>query len=97
MHNITDIKASLNHWLPSRDYVRAHPTDVDHWPYTRQFRGDPASHLATVWDRKAGFRPMESSCYVPEKVPQTVREWACWQTPCTYPKRCTSADCLPNI
>ena len=38
-------------------------TDVDHFPYTRHFRGRYNSDRPTVWSREAGYSPLFNGCY----------------------------------
>lgn len=38
-------------------------TDMDHFPYTRFYRGVPSSSEPIVLEREAGWRPQRNSCY----------------------------------
>lgn len=38
-------------------------TDMDHFPYTRNFRGIYKSTEPVVFEREAGWRPRQDSCY----------------------------------
>jgi hypothetical protein len=38
-------------------------TDMDHFPYTRFYRGVPSSTYPIVFEREAGWRPNRDSCY----------------------------------
>lgn len=38
-------------------------TDMDHFPYTRFFRGEFESDRPIVFEREAGWRPTENNCY----------------------------------
>lgn len=62
--------------------VRHVRTDVDHFPYTRFYRGEYASSSPRVWIREAGFHPIQPNVYVvqtPEPTPlDTV-----FQVPCS--------------
>ena len=49
--------------LVTSNFVRKSITDIDHWPYTRRFRGAPTLCDATIMDRSAGFRPVHDACY----------------------------------
>lgn len=40
-------------------------TDMDHFPYTRFFRGVYYSSDPVVFEREAGWRPRHESCYGP--------------------------------
>lgn len=49
--------------LATAGMVATSITDQDHWPYTRRFRGITTSCYPNVYDRSAGFRPMQDACY----------------------------------
>ncbi len=49
--------------LVTENFVRKSITDIDHWPYTRRYRGAPTLCDATIMDRAAGFRPVQNACY----------------------------------
>ena len=38
-------------------------TDIDHFPYTRFFRGISLSSEPVVFEREAGWRPTRNACY----------------------------------
>ena len=38
-------------------------SDMDHFPYTRFFRGVYYSSNPTVFEREAGWRPVRNNCY----------------------------------
>ena len=38
-------------------------TDMDVFPYTRFYRGQPTSNEVFVMDREAGWKPVHNSCY----------------------------------
>jgi hypothetical protein len=38
-------------------------TDIDHFPYTRFYRGVPSSTNPILFEREAGWRPQKNSCY----------------------------------
>ena len=45
------------------DGVVSVTTDMDHFPYTRFYRGVPSSSEPIVFEREAGWRPIRNSCY----------------------------------
>lgn len=63
-------------------------TDMDHFPYTRYYRGDAKTSCPVAFEREAGWRPVHNSCYnvnrvdVPEPYPNH-----CWESGCSvvYP------------
>lgn len=91
------VKSSLAPFVARRDSVRDFPTDIDHWPYTRYFRGDVRSSEAIVAAREAGFRPLRNRCYKSYTPREPEREWPCWQIPCSQQRTCRGpSKCLPN-
>ena len=74
-------------FFPSKDLIRSVMTDMDHFPYTRFYRGNPRENMPTIMEREAGFRK-KLDCYKPEYV---VDEGpfpnVCFEVPCstTYP------------
>lgn len=48
---------------PSASQIMSVATDVDHWPYTRHFRGVYNSSEPTVWGRNAGYRARCDVCH----------------------------------
>jgi hypothetical protein len=62
-------------------------TDYDHFPYTRQFRGDYSSSKPQVIEREAGWRPIYNSCYKTYNDEVADYPKHCFQMPCStvYP------------
>jgi len=58
-------------------------TDMDHFPYTRYFRGRYESSQPIVFDREAGWRPVNDACY----------KGSCDARPLPYPTHCFEAPC----
>ena len=58
-------------------------TDMDHFPYTRFYRGVPHSSQPVVMEREAGWRPHRAPCY---SVNQCNKE-------SDYPNHCFEAAC----
>jgi hypothetical protein len=58
-------------------------TDVDHFPYTRHFRGVYNNDMPIIYARDAGWRPRRDNCYRPE--PQ--------EYPKVTPNHCFSGAC----
>jgi hypothetical protein len=62
-----EIKMKLDYTKPyyaRKDNVKYMITEVNNFPYNGFYRGDPSNPEISVFDRKAGFRPIEN-CYVP--------------------------------
>jgi hypothetical protein len=67
-------------------------TDMDHFPYTRFFRGSWKSRNPIVIDREAGWRPIESECYEkPTCKYSSPYPNHCFQSPCS-----TVFPCYPR-
>jgi len=58
-------------------------TDMDHFPYTRYFRGIYYLDEPVVMDREAGYREMESYKYFRDPPDE----------PCPYPTHCFQVPC----
>ena len=58
-------------------------TDMDHFPYTRFYRGVPSSSQPVMFEREAGWRPQRESCYKLHKIQE--------QDP--YPNHCFESAC----
>lgn len=58
-------------------------TDMDHFPYTRLFRGVYHSSDPVVFEREAGWRPTRNSCYGPAAVSRSM----------PYPNHCFESAC----
>ena len=59
-------------------------TDMDHFPYTRFFRGVYYSSSPTVFEREAGWRPTRNNCYKNQNcVEKNSYPNNCWEYPCS--------------
>lgn len=63
--------------------VAGFTTDVDHFPYTRHFRGVYNGDTPIIYSRDAGWRPRRDSCYTQEQQ----------QYPKLKPNHCFSGAC----
>lgn len=63
--------------------AKAVVTDMDHFPYTRFFRGVYYSSDPVVFEREAGWRPTRESCYGPAACSR--------ESP--YPNHCFESAC----
>ena len=66
-------------------------TDQDHFPYTRYFRGVYDSPQAVVFEREAGYRPLNNRCYRKLVDPSSNPVKYCWEYPCS-----TLFPCMPS-
>lgn len=70
--------------------VKGMITDMDNFPYVRYFRGQFNKENPVIFNREAGYRPIENPCYAPIlSYAQPPYTNYCWQTPCStvYPCR----------
>lgn len=66
-------------------------TDMDHHPYGRFFRGVYYYPDPVVFEREAGWRPLENSCYetvIPEQYRPYDDPQRCWEVPCSTTLPC---------
>jgi len=88
------INAKLDYSTPyyaRSDTVKNMVTDMDHFPYTRFFRGVYNSDKPQVFDREAGWRILQPQCYTPMlgyKEPEYPN--FCFEAPCS-----TVYPCIP--
>lgn len=84
-------KKSSVPYIANNSQIKYSVTDMDHFPYTRYFRGEYLSDLPIICGRDAGWRPRYDNCY---KNPQPISDPAsvikinhCFSGPCTtiYP------------
>lgn len=87
--NIRRIKREIYKKLGYRPYHATEKTtmsvvtDMDHFPYTRFFRGIYDDPYPRVFDREAGYRFPQNQCYNP----------AICDTTNSYPHHCFQAAC----
>lgn len=75
-------------FLPCPEQIKQTITDIDHWPYTRQYRNRNFESNPTVYGREAGWRPTFASCYTPNTCNiKSHKPKICFQAPCStvYP------------
>lgn len=66
-------------------------TDMDHFPYTRFFRGQYEFENPIVFDREAGYRPSRDSCYIQKcnAGADFIKRKSCWEPACSTVYPCT--------
>jgi hypothetical protein len=97
-----DMKTSDSPFIPTQWLAQQTFTDMDHGPpYTRFFRGNPRSSEPIVFEREAGFRVHNDSCY---RVNQCRQEGYhepypnhCFETACSTVYPCFNRDSLITI
>lgn len=66
-------------------------TDMDHFPYTRFYRGSYTSENPIIMEREAGWRPHEKSCYTTLECTKTLPNPShCFETACSTVFPCYS-------
>jgi hypothetical protein len=78
-----DMKQSCNPHYGTINAADSIITDMDHFPYTRFYRGVPSSTDPIVFEREAGWRPQRDSCYSVKNCNEKS----------TYPNHCFEAAC----
>ena len=87
--NITSVRDQIHlkkGWKPyfgTQQNSKSIVTDIDHFPYTRFFRGVYYSSNPVVFEREAGWRPTRNSCYGPINC----------NTDSPYPNHCFESAC----
>ena len=85
-------KAGYKPYYARCNTIMQFPTDMDHFPYSRFYRGDYRSTEPVVYDRTVGYRLREDPCYTP--INQTwnpIQPDNCFQTGCN-----TVYPCYPS-
>jgi hypothetical protein len=71
-------------------------TDVDHFPYTRNFRGLYSSNMPIIYGRDAGWRPRRDECYRPEQQTYPkIKPNHCFSGACNGVKPCRPDELNP--
>lgn len=71
-----------------QDTIKHVSEDLDHFPYTRFYRGQAKSDKPIVFEREAGYRQQHDKCYKPLiKVKEPHKPSHCFEGPCSvvYP------------
>ncbi len=83
-------KTDYNHpYYATAGPVQMVLTDMDHFPYTRYYRGVYYNDAPIVIEREAGFRPLDNPCYRRQSVPVAFTPKYCWEFPCSTALPCT--------
>ena len=84
VRSLINKKNTTRPYMASGNVVSNVITDMDHWPYTRYFRGVYYFPDPIIMEREAGFRPREDNCYnlnIPmTEVPENN---LCFQSACS--------------
>jgi len=74
-YNVNNIQKMICRKMTSSPYyangesVKGSLTDMDHFPYTRFFRGVSYFPSPVVMEREAGWRPVNNQCYKNQLLP----------------------------
>lgn len=63
VRNLIKMKQSSDPFYATGNQVTNTITDIDHFPYTRYYRGVYNSSKPVVFEREAGWRPLHNGCY----------------------------------
>lgn len=88
-------------YYPNPNLIYETRTDINVWPYNRQFRGQPSSDTPIVWEREAGYREIQNPPGVASIVgfENDVKPHGCFQIPCSTTLPCHSRTRIfaPNV
>ena len=82
------LKTSHVPFLPSVEWVEHTLTDQDHYPYTRFYRGVASSVNPIVFEREAGYHPIDNEPYKYTSKGKPCKTNLCFQAPCNMVRRC---------
>ena len=86
-----EFKQGSKPFYSTANYTESVVTDIDHFPYTRFYRGVYYEHDPIVFEREAGWRSPNNFCYNGSGCCRSpVKHEYCWQTPCS-----TILPCYP--
>lgn len=57
--------------------------DQDHFPYKRYFRGVYYEDKPVIFEREAGWRPLDNNCYKQINIVDPKKHNFCWQNACS--------------
>lgn len=93
VRNQIQMKKGFNPYYSTSEDAGTTITDMDHFPYTRFYRGKYNSNIPIVFEREAGWRPLRQSCYSMNncKIPEQETPNHCFEGACSvvfpcYPK-----------
>lgn len=102
MNNLTNIqnliakKVADTPFYPTVADAKSVITDVDHFPYTRFYRGVYNSNVPIFHDRQAGWRVRQDGCYTSQNKPvlENPQPLGCFQPPCSTIFPCKKEKCV---
>lgn len=83
--------------IPSQILYSVH-TDINQWPYPRFFRGQASSYSPIIFEREAGYSPIDVvPSVLPIYAPVQTTPQTCFQVPCTTVFPCSNSQRKPNF
>lgn len=88
-NNIENIRAQINQkqsyypYFGTEQSAKTTITDMDHFPYSRYFRGVSYFPEPIVMEREAGYRITNNSCYEMNCCVKEEKPQYCWGLPCS--------------
>lgn len=80
---ILNKKRNLPFYANEKDITKS-ITDMDHFPYTRFYRGEYNNPNPVIFNRKPGWRPLNNECYAPKNIIKDEKyPHHCFQEPCS--------------
>jgi hypothetical protein len=84
LHQQILLKKSFYPYQPDAGIIRDCVTDMDHFPYTRFYRGEYQSDKPVIYGREAGYHPVRPIRRRDEIVLSQEPEWDIFfQNPCS--------------
>ena len=81
----------------SIESVRGCITDMDHFPYTRYYRGEASSDSPVVFEREAGWRARRDDDYFKHSNPKKEVLSTCFETSCNVMAPCCNKELRTDI
>ena len=91
LNNLKKIKNSNTPLFTIQNDIKNFIVDNDHFPYSRNYRGNPTSNIPIINKRECGYRKILSQCYKPVKTITEIKNnypQHCFETSCTINKPC---------
>ena len=92
--NVKFVKDQIKKKIQSTPYFapeysgRNITTDMDHFPFTRFYRGSYDTNCPQVFEREAGFRIKNNCCYKTPACCNPLKPIVCFQGPCSLVSPC---------
>lgn len=84
-------------YTPYGSAIKNVVTDVDHFPYTRFYRGQYNDTKPHIWEREAGYHRLQNDMYKKTLTYQVHQPDVPFQIPCTTILRHKGSSCKSNL